>query len=193
MTPFERGSSRWLPRRGPAALHRWVSRVDPNSARRIQSKDVKRLIPRPRGVRHHRPATLGAFCCDTIAAGRLRHLSLAVGLRVSSEVVVAPAERTRVDQQFASGLLDEVQGILASGVPAGRLRSGAGLSPGARTPPGPPRRGGNARTIVRENRRYARRQLIWFRKEPNLLWLDAAGEVGALRQSRRSALAARGV
>jgi tRNA A37 N6-isopentenylltransferase MiaA len=30
--------------------------------------------------------------------------------------------------------------------------------------------------IVRENRRYARRQLIWFRKEPNLVWLQTSGE-----------------
>ena len=30
--------------------------------------------------------------------------------------------------------------------------------------------------ITRENRRYARRQLIWFRKEPNLHWIYAAGE-----------------
>ena len=26
--------------------------------------------------------------------------------------------------------------------------------------------------IVRANRRYARRQLIWFRKEPNLHWIQ---------------------
>ena len=30
--------------------------------------------------------------------------------------------------------------------------------------------------IAQENRRYARRQLIWFRKEPNLVWLDGPGE-----------------
>jgi tRNA dimethylallyltransferase len=30
--------------------------------------------------------------------------------------------------------------------------------------------------IVRENMRYARRQLIWFRKEPGVQWLDGAGE-----------------
>jgi tRNA dimethylallyltransferase len=30
--------------------------------------------------------------------------------------------------------------------------------------------------IVQENRRYARRQLIWFRKEPTLLWFDGPGE-----------------
>ena len=30
--------------------------------------------------------------------------------------------------------------------------------------------------IIRENRKYSRRQLIWFRKEPNLQWIHAAGE-----------------
>ena len=30
--------------------------------------------------------------------------------------------------------------------------------------------------IVQENRRYARRQLIWFRKEPTLRWFDGPGE-----------------
>ena len=33
--------------------------------------------------------------------------------------------------------------------------------------------------IAQENRRYARRQLIWFRKEPNLVWLDGPGESAA--------------
>jgi molecular chaperone HscB len=33
--------------------------------------------------------------------------------------------------------------------------------------------------IAQENRRYARRQLIWFRKEPNLHWFDGPGETPA--------------
>jgi tRNA dimethylallyltransferase len=33
--------------------------------------------------------------------------------------------------------------------------------------------------IAQENRRYARRQLIWFRKEPNLRWFDGPGESAA--------------
>jgi len=33
--------------------------------------------------------------------------------------------------------------------------------------------------IAQENRRYARRQLIWFRKEPNLVWFDGPGESAA--------------
>jgi tRNA dimethylallyltransferase len=34
--------------------------------------------------------------------------------------------------------------------------------------------------IAQENRRYARRQLIWFRKEPNLSWFDGPGESSSI-------------
>jgi len=37
--------------------------------------------------------------------------------------------------------------------------------------------------IAQENRRYARRQLIWFRKEPNLVWFDGPGESAPTREA----------
>jgi tRNA A37 N6-isopentenylltransferase MiaA len=45
--------------------------------------------------------------------------------------------------------------------------------------------------IVRENRRYARRQLIWFRKEPNLIWFDGPGEQPEIRHHVEATLVAR--
>ena len=47
--------------------------------------------------------------------------------------------------------------------------------------------------IVQENRRYARRQLIWFRKEPNLRWFDGPGERDDTRDRVEEVLAERGV
>jgi len=47
--------------------------------------------------------------------------------------------------------------------------------------------------VVRENRKYSRRQLIWFRKEPNLHWISAAGELDGARQQALRVLAAAGV
>jgi tRNA dimethylallyltransferase len=47
--------------------------------------------------------------------------------------------------------------------------------------------------IVAENRHYARRQLIWFRKEPNLLWLRGPGERPETIQAALDALATQGV
>ena len=42
--------------------------------------------------------------------------------------------------------------------------------------------------IAQENRRYARRQLIWFRKEPNLVWFDGPGESPSTHRGRRTRL-----
>ena len=47
--------------------------------------------------------------------------------------------------------------------------------------------------ITRENRHYARRQLIWFRKEPTLKWLDGAGEWPATFASACQAIDSWGV
>ncbi len=83
----------------------------------------------------------------------------------------------RVDAQFASGLLDEVRGLLARGVPStahafGGLvyRQVLELLQGVRD------EDATRRLIVRENKRYAKRQLIWFRKESKLQWLQGPGE-----------------
>ena len=50
---------------------------------------------------------------------------------------------------------------------------------------------GTRALIVRENLRYARRQLIWFRKEPNLVWFQGAGEQPHTRAAVEQAFAAR--
>jgi tRNA dimethylallyltransferase len=47
--------------------------------------------------------------------------------------------------------------------------------------------------IAQENRRYARRQLIWFRKEPNLIWFDGPGERPETLHRVEGLLASRGV
>jgi tRNA dimethylallyltransferase len=101
---------------------------------------------------------------------------LAVGVRLPA---AATAERVarRVEQQFDRGVVDEVRGLLAAGVPPTAQALGglvyrqvvemlAGVRDEAAT----------RELIVRENRHYARRQLIWFRKEPTLTWIDGPGE-----------------
>src|SRR5205823_10157917 len=86
----------------------------------------------------------------------------------------------RVDDQFARGLLDEVRTLLARGIPETAPPFGGLVYRqvlehlhGVRDEPS------TRALIVQENRRYARRQLIWFRKEPNLMWFDGPGESAA--------------
>lgn len=161
-------------RRGVERLHRMLARVDPESAGRIHPRDEKRLVralevfvltrrPLSEHFRATRPP-LGDYDL------------LAFALRPEPALTAERVAR-RVEQQFARGLLDEVRGLLAAGVPSGAhpfgglvyrqvLEQLAGVRGEAAT----------RALIAAENRRYARRQLIWFRKEPNLYWIDATGE-----------------
>ena len=50
---------------------------------------------------------------------------------------------------------------------------------------------GTRALIAQENRQYARRQLIWFRKEPNLTWLEGPGEAPAVIAAAQQVLDAR--
>jgi tRNA dimethylallyltransferase len=100
----------------------------------------------------------------------------AIALQIPAE---ATAERVarRVDEQFRRGLLDEVRSLLTSGVPeTAHPFSGLVYRQALEHLKGVRDEAATRALIVRENRRYSRRQLIWFRKEPNLQWIYAAGE-----------------
>ena len=89
------------------------------------------------------------------------------------------AERVarRVDAQFEQGLLDEIRGLLAAGVPeTAHPFTGLVYKQALEHLHGVRGEAETRELIVRENRRYAKRQLIWFRKEPNLRWIHAAGQ-----------------
>ena len=117
----------------------------------------------------------------------------AIALRLPPALTAERVAR-RVDDQFARGIVDEVKGLLARGVPAAARPFGGlvyrqvmemlrGVRDEAAT----------RALIVQENRRYARRQLIWFRKEPNLIWFDGPGELRETRARVEDELAARGL
>jgi tRNA dimethylallyltransferase len=161
-------------KRGPERLHRLLQRVDADSAARIMPRDLKRIvralevyITTGRPLTAHFDETRSPIAdCDVIATA----------LRLPPALTAERVAR-RVDEQFARGIVDEVRGLLARGIPP-QARPFGGLVyrqvmemlRGVR---------GEAETralIGQENRRYARRQLIWFRKEPNLRWFEGPGE-----------------
>jgi tRNA dimethylallyltransferase len=161
-------------RRGIEHLWRMVRRVDPESALRIQPRDRLRLV-RALEVYFLTGRPLTAHFAETRAPLDFCAVA-AIGLRLPAALTAERVAR-RVDQQFARGLMDEVRGLLARGVPEtarpfGGLvyRQALELLHGVRD------EAATRALIVQENRRYARRQLIWFRKEPTLRWFDGPGE-----------------
>ena len=161
-------------RRGDAWLHRLLARVDPASAERIHVADRKRMI-RALEVYALTGRALTAHFADTVSP-LPEFTVIAVGLRMSA-AALEPRLTDRVGTQLDRGLEAEVRGLLARGVPETARPFGGlvyrqmldyvrGLRSLADT----------RALIAQENRRYARRQLIWFRKEPTLEWFDGPGE-----------------
>jgi tRNA dimethylallyltransferase len=171
-------------RRGVEALHRWLTRVDPASARRIQPRDRKRLVRAlevylltGRPLTDHFEETQSAipgFAVQTLGVALPRPVLRA---RVSA----------RVDEQLARGVVQEVERLIAAGAPDSAhafsglvYRQIMDMRRGLR---------GLAETrdlIIQENMRYARRQLTWFRKEPGVVWLAGGGESAAVQDEARA-------
>ena len=178
-------------RKGPERLHRMLQRVDPESATRIMPRDRKRLIralevyyTTGRALTSHFDETRSLIAdCEVVS----------IALRLPAALTAERVAR-RVEEQFARGVVAEVRRLLERGVPPDARPFGGlvyrqvmDMLRGVR---------GDAETrglIVQENRRYARRQLIWFRKEPTLIWFDGPGELPATLERVMDALAARGI
>jgi tRNA dimethylallyltransferase len=161
-------------RRGVERLHALLARVDPESGRRIQTRDLKRIVRAlevyfltGRPLTEHFEQTRAPLA-DYDVSG--------VALQLAPELVAERVAR-RVDAQFARGIVDEVKRLLAGGVPeTAHPFSGLVYRQVLEFLKGMRDEDATRELIVRENRRYARRQLIWFRKEPNLRWIRAAGD-----------------
>ncbi len=179
-------------RRGVEFLWRMVRRVDPPSAQRILRRDRKRLV-RALEVYFETGKPLTEHFVDTVSPLGPGVTVRAIALRLPSELLSERLQR-RLDAQFDAGIVDEVKRLLARGIPETARPFGGlvyrqvidhlhGVRDEAAT----------RALIVQKNRRYARRQLIWFRKEPNLVWFDGPGESPDTQASVLEWLAAGGL
>ncbi|MBD5633189.1 MAG: tRNA (adenosine(37)-N6)-dimethylallyltransferase MiaA, partial [Candidatus Eremiobacteraeota bacterium] len=102
---------------------------------------------------------------------------LKVALDVAQPVVDARIA-ARVDRMLAAGLLDEAERVGSQAVAASAvgypqtLAYLAGLATESEL----------RASLARTTRRYARRQLTWFRREPDVVWLDRADVAEAARR-----------
>jgi tRNA dimethylallyltransferase len=175
-------------RRGVEWLHRWLARVDPASARRIQPRDRKRLVRALEVYRlTGRPLTEHFAATTSLIAD---YDVVTIGLRLPRPALEARVRR-RVDEQFARGIRAEVDALIASGVPeTAHAFSGLVYRQVIEWRRGMRDETATRALIVRENLRYARRQVIWFRHEPALRWIDGAGESGTVRDVALALVAA---
>ena len=172
--------------RGVESLHRWLARVDPESAARIQPRDRKRLV---RALEVYLLTGRPLTAQFSLTASPIAEFDvLAFGVNLPRETLRERVAR-RVEAQFARGVVAEVEQLLEAGVPADAhafsglvYRQILEMLQGARDEQS------TRDLIVRENMRYARRQLAWFRKEPAVRWIGGPGESRGVLDAAKAVL-----
>lgn len=152
---------------GAEALYRELSRVDPASAARLDPTKTQRLI-RALEVYHG----TGVPLSDYHAAQPPPPFTFrTVVLYRERDELYARIDR-RVDQMLGQGLLDEVQSILARGYdPSLNPLRTIGYQEPTSYLRGEIDYDEMVRLIKRNTRRYAKRQLTWFRRDPSVDWV----------------------
>lgn len=157
------------------SAHKRLTEIDPETAKRLHPNDVKRVI-RAIEVIEKTGETFSARGADFTKRDdeSLPFRPVLAGLTLPRETLYARIE-ARVDAMLRAGLENEVRDLLNEGIdPALPAMQGLGYKQMAAYLSGECTRDEAIETIKRETRRYAKRQLTWFRREERLRWLDAA-------------------
>ncbi len=155
--------------KGPAVMHEKLKACDPESAERIDPNDVFRIIralelfamtgrPASEHIRDHR-------------FSEQRYEALKICLYLDRQELYQAID-ARVDTMLEKGFADEVRELLDKGY-AADLKSMQSIGYRHMTQYLQGRLSWREmrETMKRDTRRYAKRQLTWFRGDPDLVWV----------------------
>ena len=169
-------------RRGLPALRRWLRALDPETAARTAEGDTQRTL------RALEVALAGGrpqpwWIARRPFAEPLAHV-VRVGLTLPRGVLYDRVAG-RVSAMVAAGWVGEVEALLKAGAdPGWPAFQAIGYRQLAHHLRGETSLDQAVEETVRATRRYAKRQLTWFRREPNVTWFDAREPEGARRHVR---------
>lgn len=161
---------------GAAWLHRLLRRLDRAAAERIHPNDIPKLI---RAVEvcltAREPITqMWKTGRDPLRGFRI----LRIGLDPERKLLYERLNR-RAAEMFSSGLVEETATLLRKyGSPGEEIRplSSLGYKQAAQLLSGELDRAGAITAAQQGHRNYAKRQMTWFRREPDVHWLCGFGD-----------------
>ncbi|HEY3704992.1 MAG TPA: tRNA (adenosine(37)-N6)-dimethylallyltransferase MiaA [Terracidiphilus sp.] len=177
--------------RGSGWLHRVLARLDRGSAERIHGNDVPKLI---RAIEvclaGRRPMSELLASEDGARDPLTGYRLLRIGLNPPRGALYERLNR-RCAEMFAAGLVEETRGLLGR---FGRVKAldSLGYRQGLAVLAGILSMQAGVEAAQQGHRNYAKRQLTWFRREPDVRWIDAFGDeaetvclaAGLVEQSR---------
>jgi tRNA dimethylallyltransferase len=176
---------------GPGHLHKILSRLDAQAAQKISAADEQKLI---RAVEVCLLAKMPLTELHQSGRAPLQGWHAPkIGLVPGREALYKRIQ-ARTDAMLANGWLEEVRSLLDAGLPEDAkpfdfigYRELREVLQGRLTMD-------EARAAIQQaTRRYAKRQLTWFRREPAVHWLAGFGDDPLLQQEALQWLQAQGV
>ncbi|HLW80568.1 MAG TPA: tRNA (adenosine(37)-N6)-dimethylallyltransferase MiaA [Candidatus Acidoferrales bacterium] len=172
---------------GPEYLHRILKRCDPTGAARIAKRDTQKII-RALEV----SLLTGKPASQLLGRGRnplQGFATVKIGLMPARAKLYARIDQ-RVEEMLASGWVDEVRNLIRMGIaPSAKPFTFLGYAQlREHVLCGTP-----LETVVREiqqaTRRYAKRQITWFRREANVRWFEGFGHEEKIKVAVENLLA----
>ena len=164
-----------LRQEGGEAMLRKLRAVDPDAAARLHPADEKRII-RALEVYAETGRTITQHNLDTQQIPP-RYRPVWIGLDYLDRAVLYRRIDLRVDLMLQAGLLDEIRALLARGVsPRTTAMQAIGYKEFFDALEGRSTLLAAADLCKQRSRNYAKRQLTWFRRNPQLCWLRMTGQ-----------------
>lgn len=159
-------------RRGSGYLHRILQHLDPSAAGRIHANDAPKLI---RAIEvcvasRRKMSDLWQQGRDRLSGFRVLRLGLDPDRAALYERI-----NHRARQMFAEGLVEETQ-VLMQKYGNARVLNSLGYRQAAQFLKGELSREAALTSAQQAHRNYAKRQMTWFRREPEVHWLRGFGD-----------------
>lgn len=166
---FREEQRRFLEEHGEEALHAKLGEIDPRSAERLHPKDTRRVI-RALEIPHLSGSTLSEQL--EMQTRESPYELCLIGLTMDRGLLYRRIE-DRIDAMMELGLADEVKGLLERGYGRGLVSmQGLGYKEIAAFWEGEMSLPEAVELLKRNTRRYAKRQLSWFRHMNEIQWVD---------------------
>lgn len=155
--------------KGAPVLHRALHRVDPQSAARVSKNDAERII---------RAYEIHLVSGKTMSWWQSQPRDFFTGCRWLRIGVNLPREELyrridkRVEEMFQAGFVEEVQRLLKKHDRTAHAFTAIGYRQIVDHLEGRASLEQAISETQKQSRRYAKRQLTWFRAEQNIVWLD---------------------
>lgn len=155
---------------GPDALHDLLADRDPASAALVHPRNVRRVVRALEMLDEDGPSY--AEQASRFAERRSAYPATYIGLTMERAALYARVD-ARVDRMIADGLLGEVEDLIRAGY-RGALTASQAIGYKELVPvlEGHGDLDEAVKAIKLASRRYAKRQLTWFRADPRVEWID---------------------